>query len=192
MIIGREQFELRLESIPVERLVFLDESGAKTNMARLYGRSSRGDRCLFSVPHGHWQTTTMISALRCTGVIEKATLVFDGPTDATVFRGYVERCLAPALQPGDVVILDNLSAHKVSGVAEAIEAAKAHLLYLPPYSPDLNPIEKLWSKIKSWLRHIGARQVPELITTIGDAFRRVTHQECANYFASCGYARDDR
>ena len=161
-------------------------------MTRLHGRSSRGHRCLFSVPHGHWQTTTMISALRCTGVIEKATMVFDGPTDATVFRGYVERCLAPALRPGDVVILDNLAAHKVSGVAEAIETVKAHLLYLPPYSPDLNPIEKLWSKIKAWLRRTGARQIPELITTIGQAFRRVDPRECANYFASCGYARDGR
>ena len=161
-------------------------------MTRRYGRSMRGDRCHFAVPHGHWQTTTMISALRCTGVIPEATMIFDGPTDATVFRGYVERCLAPSLRPADVVVMDNLAAHKVSGIAEAIQATGAELLYLPPYSPDLNPIEKLWSKIKSWVRRAGPRQIPDLIRSVGDAFRRVQRSECNNYFLSCGYATNDR
>ncbi len=191
MIIARAAFGRRLEDLPIERLVFLDESGAKTNMTRRYGRSMRGHRCHFSVPHGHWQTTTMISALRCTGVIPQATMVFDGPTDATVFRGYVERCLAPALQPGDVVMMDNLAAHKVNGVAQAIEAVGAELLYLPAYSPDLNPIEKLWSKIKGRLRRAGPRQMDQLISAIGHAFRHVEHTECNNYFRSCGYATSD-
>lgn len=177
---------------PVNRLVFLDESGAKTNMTRRYGRALRGQRCHFMLPHGHWQTTTMISAIRCTGVIREATMVFDGPTNGMIFRGYVERCLAPALTPGDVVVMDNLAAHKVTGVAEAIHAADAELLYLPPYSPDLNPIEKLWSKIKSWVRRDGPRQMDDLIQAIGRAFRRVKQNECANYFESCGYAIDDR
>ena len=192
MIAARADFNCRLEDLSIERLVFIDESGAKTNMTRRYGRSPRGERCHFAVPHGHWQTTTMISALRCTSVIPQATMVFDGPTDATVFRGYVEQCLAPALRPGDVVVMDNLAAHKVSGVREAIESVEAEVLYLPPYSPDFNPIEKLWSKIKSWLRRAGPRQMQGLIKAIGDAFHRVEKHECMNYFNSCGYATNDR
>lgn len=188
----RRQFASRLEDTPLDRLVFLDESGAKTNMTRRYGRSPRGERCHFFVPHGHWQTTTMISAIRCTGVIPESTLVFDGPTDGMIFRGYVEQCLAPALHAGDVVVMDNLAAHKVKGVAEALHAVDAELLYLPPYSPDLNPIEKLWSKIKSWLRRAGPRCLEDLIPAIGHAFRRVELNECANYFRSCGYAINDR
>ena len=189
---ARQQFALRLDDTPVDRLVFLDESGAKTNMTRRYGRSFRGERCHFLVPHGHWQTTTMISAIRCTGVIPASTMVFDGPMDGMIFRGYVERCLAPALTPGDVVVMDNLSAHKVRGVAEAIHGVGAEILYLPPYSPDLNPIEKLWSKIKSWVRRASPRRLDELIPAIGDAFRQVERHECANYFQSCGYATNDR
>jgi transposase len=192
VIEARADFSRRLEDLPVRHLVFIDESGAKTNMTRRYGRSRRGERCHFAVPHGHWQTTTMISALRCTGVIRQATMVFDGPTDATVFRGYVERCLAPALQPGDVVVMDNLAAHKVSGVRGAIEAVGAEVVYLPPYSPDLNPIEKLWSKVKTWLRRAGPRGMQGLIDAIGDAFHRVEELECRNYFNSCGYATNDR
>ena len=119
-------------------------------------------------------------------------MVFDGPTDGMLLRGYVERCLAPALARGDLVIMDNLSAHKVKGVAEAIHAVGAELLHPPPYSPDLNPIEKLWSKIKSWLRRAGPRELEELIPAIGHAFRRVKRDECNNYFRSCEYATNDR
>ena len=131
----------------------------------------------------------MISALRCTGVIPQATMVFDGPTDATVFRGYVERCLAPALRPGDVVVMDNLASHKVKGVVEAIESAGASVWFLPPYSPDLNPIEKLWSKVKAWLRRAMARDFNAVRADFAAALRAVTATECVNYFRSCGYCR---
>jgi transposase len=190
-VVARHDFRQTLGDVTIDRLVFLDESGAKTNMTRLYGRAPSGARCHFAAPHGHWQTTTMISALRCTGVIPEASMVMDGPTDAMMFRGYVEQCLAPALRPGDIVVMDNLSSHKVTGVAEAIEAVGAALLYLPPYSPDLNPIEKLWSKVKSLLRRSAARQMNPLITAIGEALQAVTANECLNYFRSCGYATID-
>lgn len=184
----RDNFRIASRFIDVDQWVFLDESGAKTNMTRLYGRSPIGERCRFAVPHGHWKTTTMLSAIRVSGVIEPASVVFDGATDADVFRGYVESMLAPALRPGDVVVMDNLAAHKVSGVREAIESAGADVWYLPPYSPDLNPIEKLWSKVKAWLRRIAARTPDTLVAAIGDALRAVDLDECRNYFRSCGYA----
>ncbi len=171
-----------------DRFVFLDESGAKTNMTRLYGRSLIGQRCVDATPHGRWGTTTMLSAIRSTGVIEQATLVFAGAINAMVFGGYVERCLAPALKPGDIVVMDNLSSHKAIGVREAIEKVGADLWYLPPYSPDLNPIEKLWSKIKAHLRRVAARSMDRLVDAIGEALREVHLDECRNYFRSCGYA----
>ena len=169
------------------QFVFLDESSAKTNMTRLYGRAPVGQRCYSSAPHGHWRTTTLLSAIRCTGVIENASMVFDGPTDAIVFRGYVEQCLAPALQAGDIVVMDNLASHKVTGVKEAIESVGASVWYLPPYSPDLNPIEKMWSKVKTWLRRVAARTVDGLIQAIGEALHAVDADECRAYFRSCGY-----
>lgn len=156
-------------------------------MTRLYGRSPIGERCNDFSAHGHWATTTMISALRCGCVIEDATLLIDGPMNAATFVGYVEDCLAPSLRPGDVVVMDNLGAHKVAGVEEAIESVGGSVWYLPPYSPDLNPIEKLWSKIKSWLRRVAANTLDDLIHAAGHAFRAVTPSECANYFRSCGY-----
>ena len=142
MIVARRQFREDIADIPIEKLVFLDEAGAKTNMTRLYGRAPRGERCHFAVPQGHWHTSTMLNALRCTGVIPEAALVFDGATDALIFRGYVERMLAPALTPGDVLVLDNLPAHKVSGVREAIEAVGARIWYLPPYFTRPEPHRK--------------------------------------------------
>lgn len=169
------------------RFVFLDESGAKTNMTRLYGRAPVGERCNSHAAHGHWRTSTMISALRVSGVIPGATMLFDGPMNAATFVGYVERCLASALEPGDVVVMDNLGAHKAEGVEEAIAAAGASVWWLPPYSPDLNPIEKLWSKIKAWLRRAMADTLDALALAAGQAFRSVTPRECANYFRSCGY-----
>ena len=170
-----------------ERLVFLDESGAKTNMTRLYGRSRVGERCNFFNAHGRWKTTTMISALRVGGVIPAATMLFDGPMNAVTFLGWVESCLAPSLRYGDIVVMDNLGAHKAAGVEEAIDAVGASVWWLPPYSPDLNPIEKLWSKVKSRLRRVSAGTVDGLWRAAGDAFRAVTMEECANYFTSCGY-----
>jgi len=146
-----------------------------------------GTRCNFHTPHGHWKTTTMISALRIDGVIKEATMLFDGPMNAATFLGWVERCLAPSLRAGDVVVMDNLSSHKVAGVEEAIDRAGASVWWQPPYSPDLNPIEKLWSKIKSWLRRAMADTPDKLVLAAGDAFGAVTPGECRNYFKACGY-----
>ena len=171
----------------LDQFVFLDESSAKTNMTRLYGRAPVGQRCYFAAPQGHWHTTTLLSAMRCTGVMEDASIVFDGPTDAIVFHSYVEQCLAPSLRVGDIVVMDNLASHKVAGVREAIEGVGASVWYLPPYSPDLNPIEKLWSKVKAWLRRAAARTIEGLIEAVGDALRTVDADECLNYFRSCGY-----
>jgi len=170
-----------------DRFVFLDESSAKTNMTRLYGWSPIGTRCRFYGAHGHWKTATMVSAIRRSGVIAPATLLLDGPMNAATFLGYVERCLVPSLRAGEIVVMDNLSAHKAAGVEEAIERAGASVWWLPPYSPELNPIEKLWSKIKSWLRRAAADTLDGLILATGEAFRAVANDECANYFKACGY-----
>ena len=183
----RLSFAIARRFVDPSRFVFLDESGARTNMTRLYGRAPVGERCRFYSPHGHWHATTMVSAMRLTGVIEPATLLLDGPMNAVTFLGYTESCLAPALDPGDVVVMDNLGAHKAAGVVEAIESAGASAWYLPPYSPEMNPIEKLWSKIKSWLRRAAAETLDGLASAAGDAFRHVTANECANYFKACGY-----
>lgn len=185
----RRNFAIARRFVEPKRLVFLDEFGAKTNMTRLYGRSRIGERCNFFNAHGHWKTTTMISALRVEGVIEDATLLLDGPMNAATFLGWVERCLAPSLKHGDVVVMDNLGSHKAAGVEEAIERVGASVWYLPPYSPDLNPIEKLWSKIKSWLRRAAADTLDGLTRAAGEAFRAVGADECANYFTSCGYGK---
>ena len=147
--------------------VFLDETGAATNMVRLYGRSPRGERLVGAAPFGHWCTTTFVAGLRASGVI--APFVLDGPMTGEWFRAYVEQMLAPALSPGDVVVMDNLPAHKVAGVQEAIRAVGASVLYLPPYSPDLNPIEQLFAKLKALLRSVAARTKDALWQAIGQA-----------------------
>ena len=185
-------FTIACRFVELDQFVFLDESSAKTNMTRLYGRAPLGQRCHFSTPHGHWSTTTLLSAIRCTGVIEDASVVFDGATDAIVFRCYVEECLAPSLRKGDIVVMDNLSCHKVTGVREAIDSVGASIWYLPPYSPDMNPIEKMWSKIKASLRRAAARTTEGLIHSVGEALRNVDADECRAYFGSCGYATVDR
>jgi transposase len=167
------------------RFIFLDETGTATNMARRYGRSPGGERLLAAVPQGHWQTTTFIAGLRQSGVV--APLVLDGPMTGPAFRAYVEQFLAPALAPGDVVVLDNLAAHKVKGVRQAIAAAGASILYLPPYSPDLNPIEQLFAKLKALLRKAAARTKHELWQAIGHLLAAVPPSECANYLDHCGY-----
>ncbi|MCW5775225.1 MAG: transposase [Phycisphaeraceae bacterium] len=145
------------------------------------------ERCVFHAAHGHWRTSTMISALRLGGVIREATLLLDGPMNAATFLGYAESCLAPALSPGDVVVMDNLAAHKVAGVEAAVERAGASVWWLPPYSLDLNPIEKLWSKIRAWLRRAMAETLEGLAAAAGVVFRAVTPGECANYFRASGY-----
>ncbi len=165
--------------------MFIDETGATTKMARLRGRAPRGERCYASVPHGHWKTTTFTAGLRRSGLI--APMVLDGPMDGAAFIAYVEQVLVKELTPGDVVIMDNLPAHKVSGVRQAIEAAGARLLYLPPYSPDFNPIEMAFSKLKAILRKAAARTVENLWNAIANALDAFSPAECQNYFKAAGY-----
>jgi transposase len=167
------------------RFVFLDETGTATNMARRYGRSLSHRRLVAAVPHGHWCTTTFVAGLRQTGII--APLVLDGPMTGPAFRAYVEQVLAPALEPGDVVVLDNLGAHKVDGIRQAIKAAGASILYLPPYSPDLNPIEQLFAKLKALLRKAAARTKDQLWSALASLLTSVAADECARYLSHCGY-----
>ena len=168
-----------------ERLVFIDETGASTKMARLRGRAPRGQRCRAAVPHGHWKTVTFVGALRLGGMT--APLVLDGPMNGPAFLAYAEQVLAPTLRPGDTVIMDNLPAHKVAGVRTIIEARGAHMRLLPPYSPDFNPIEQSFAKLKALLRRAAARTIPDLWAAIASALPRFTPAECANYFTACGY-----
>ena len=167
------------------RLVFLDETWAATNMARRYGRSPRGQRLVMPVPHGHWKTTTFVAALRADGLT--APTVVDGAMTGELFTAYVEQQLVPALRPGDVVVMDNLSSHKRAGVRRAIEAAGCRLAYLPPYSPDLNPIELAFSKLKALLRKAGRRTVEGLWDFLGQSLDAFAPDECRAYFRHCGY-----
>jgi transposase len=167
------------------RLVFIDETWVKTNMTRLRGRVACGTRLVCDVPYGHWKTTTFLAALRVTGLT--APLVVDGAINGELFRGYVEQHLAPTLSAGDVVILDNLSSHKVAGVRAAIEARGASVLYLPPYSPDLNPIEQVFAKFKWLIRSARERTVAGLWHCCGQLLNRFSETECRNYFRHAGY-----
>ena len=187
MVERRRNFRIASRFVDPAALVFLDESGAQTNMTRLYGRAPVGQRCIDHTPHGHWKTMTMLSAIRLDGVMQDATVVIDGPMNSQTFVAYTNQCLVPSLRPGDVVVMDNLSSHKHADVRRLIETAGCDLWYLPPYSPDLNPIEKLWSKVKAWLRRVMAGTFDRLTETIADALRDVGPRECVNYFLSCGY-----
>jgi transposase len=166
-------------------LVFLDETWTTTNMTRRYGRARCGERLVAGTPHGHWKTTTLLAALRADGIA--APCAIDGAVNGAIFRAWIEQVLAPTLQPGDIVVMDNLGSHKVAGVREAIEAAGATLRYLPPYSPDLNPIEQLFAKLKALLRKAAARTLDALTAAIKAALDAVPKQECANYIANAGY-----
>src|SRR3712207_1587998 len=168
-----------------ERFVFLDETGATTAMTRLYGWAPKGERLVDAAPYGHWKTTTFVAGLRAGGGI--APFVLDGPMTGEAFRAYVEQVLAPELEPGDAVVMDNLSPHKVAGVKEAIQAAGASVLYLPSYSPDFNPIEQLFAKFKSLLRKAAARTQDALWETIGTSLDAFTPAECHNYIVNSGY-----
>ncbi len=168
-----------------ERLVFIDETGASTKMARRYGRARRGERCQAPVPHGHWKTTTFVGALRLEGMT--APMVLDGAMHGDAFLAYVEQVLAPTLSPGEIVIMDNLPAHKPVAVRQAIEAAGAELRFLPPYSPYFNPIEMAFSKLKAFLKKIAARTIDDLWDAIADGIDTFTSIECRNYFAAAGY-----
>lgn len=185
----RHHFAIARRFVEPQRWVFLDESGAQSNLTTRYGRSPQGQRCIDHTPHGHRQNTTLLSAIRSEGVIQQATVQIDGAMDAAVFRGYVEHCLAPALRPGDIVVMDNLQSHKDADVIRAIEAVGAGVWFLPPYSPDLNPIEKLWSKVKARLRRAQARNFNTLGQAFAQALQAVQPDECLNYFRSCGYCQ---
>jgi len=177
-------------AIDPARLVFVDESGASTAMDRTYGRAPSGVRVDGPVPHGHWKVTTLTAAVRLDGVPESACLTFDGATDSACFETYVERCLAPALRPGDIVVMDNLACHKTAEVARMIGAAGAEVRYLPAYSPDLNPIERLFSKLKEFLRSTAARTIDAVVEAMGEALRAVRPGDIRGWFAHSGYPTD--
>jgi len=168
------------------RLVFIDETWAKTNMTRLRGWAPRGDRLLGKVPHGHWRTLTFLAALRCDRI--DAPCVIDGPINGESFRAYIEQLLLPTLRPGDIVIIDNLGSHKAKAVRRALRSVGAKLFFLPPYSPDLNPIEQVFAKLKTLLRKAAERTVEATWRRIGTLLQQFTSQECANYFRNAGYA----
>jgi transposase len=184
----RQAWFARQLDLDPDRLVFIDETWASTNMARRHGRAPRGQRLRMSVPHGHWKTTTFIAGLRNTGMV--APFVIDGAVNREVFELYVERILVPELRRGDIVVMDNLSSHKGPAVRAMLRAAGARVLYLPPYSPDFNPIEKAFSKLKAALRKAAQRTVDGLWDTIGVLVDTFSPNECANYFAACGYDAD--
>lgn len=184
----KEQRRAWFESQPdldPERLVFIDETWTSTNMARRHGRCRRGERLRDAVPHGHWKTTTFVAGLRRTGMV--APMVLDAPINRDAFCAYVGQVLVPEFKPGDVVIMDNLSSHKAPAVRELIEAAGATLLYLPPYSPDFNPIEQAFSKLKAHLRKAAERTIHGLWDAIGRILGLYSPNKCANFFANCGY-----
>ena len=183
---ARRVFIRRQPALDPNRLVFIDETWAATNMTRRYGRCARGLRLRASVPHGHWKLTTLVAGLRTAGI--SVPYVFEGAINGRRFRAYVEQMLAPTLAPGDIVLLDNLRSHKTAGIAEAITAREAQLIYLPPYSPDLNPIEQAFAKYKALLRKAAERTVESLWQTIGRIADLFPPAECRNFFKSAGYA----
>lgn len=181
----RSLWRLLQAGLDPEKLVFLDETWAKTNMTRPRGRALRGQRLVCHAPFGHWKTTTFLAGLRQSGLT--APLVIDGAVNGAVFVSYIQQHLAPTLNAGDILIMDNLASHKVPGVREAVEARGARILYLPPYSPDLNPIELVFSKFKWLLRSAECRSVETLWDTCGQLLDRFSPSECAHYFKHCGY-----
>jgi transposase len=182
---AREDWRAEFALVEPSRLVFLDESGASTALTRRYARAPRGTRVDAAVPHGHWKVVTLTAAVRLGGV--GACLAFDGATDTESFETYVRDCLVPTLRPGDIVVLDNLACHKGAAVERLIRSAEATVRYLPPYSPDLNPIEPLFSKLKEHLRAMAARTVGALIGAMGSALHAVTPSDIFGWFRHCGY-----
>jgi transposase len=181
----RSQWIARQGRIAPERLVFIDETWTKTNMAPLRGWGPKGERLTATVPYGHWNTMTFVAALRCDRI--DAPWVLDGPINGESFKIYVEKVLAPTLAEGDLVIMDNLGSHKGKAIRQAIRAAGARLFFLPKYSPDLNPIEQVFAKLKHLLRDAAARTIEAVVAKIGELLGAFTPQECANYFANAGY-----
>jgi transposase len=182
----RAQWKLYQGRLDPARLVFIDETWAKTNMTRSYGRAPRGQRLVAKVPQGRWRTLTFLAALRYDRIA--APCVIDGPINGESFLAYIEQVLVPTLKPGNVVIIDNLGSHKSKAVRRAIRAAGAKLFFLPPYSPDLNPIEQVFAKLKTLLRKAAERTVEATWRRIGALLDRFTPSECANYLANAGYA----
>jgi transposase len=182
---ARKAWRDQINTLDPAKLVFIDETGAATNMARRYGRCKIGERLLCKVPNGHWKTITFIAGLRHDKIT--APMVLDGPMTGEAFLAWVRQFLVPTLSPGDTVIIDNLSSHKVAGIREAIESAGAILLYLPPYSPDFNPIEQVFAKLKTLLRKAAARTLEALENAIAVALHTFVPQECSNYITAAGY-----
>lgn len=176
----RNAWRERLRHVDLQRLIFLDESGAKTNMTRLYARSKKGQRAVDYAPQGHWNTTTMVAAVTWSAPI--APMVLDGPIDGPAFTAYVEQVLVPALPPKSIVVMDNLPPHKAACIEKMIQDAQGELWYLPPYSPDFNPIEHMWSKIKNCLRSAKARTKEELWSAVATALEQVTPEDTKGYF----------
>jgi transposase len=183
---ARARWKRHQPGLDPARLVFIDETWAKTNMTRTHGRCLRGKRLVAKVPHGRWRTLTFLAALRQDGIT--APCVIDGPINGRAFLAYVEQVLVPTLKPGDIVVMDRLGSHKGKAVRAAIRKAGAKLFFLPPYSPDLNPIEQAFAKLKTLLRKAAERTVDATWKRIGELLDRFTPQECNNYFANAGYA----
>jgi transposase len=183
----RTRWKERQDRIAPERLVFIDETWTRTDMEPLRGWALRGQRLTAKVPYGHWKTMTFIAALRHDRI--EAPWMLDGPINAAAFQTYVEKALLPALKPGDLVIMDNLGSHRGAAVRKAIRSARAKLILLPKYSPDLNPIEQVFAKLKHLLRKAAARTIETLVAAVGQLLDTYTPQECANYFANAGYRR---
>lgn len=181
----RQQWQAEQPQLEPDRLVFLDETWAKTNMTRTYGRSQRGTRLNASVPYGRWETTTFLGALRTSGFVSP--LCVEGAINGPLFTAWVRQHLVPQLRPGDIVVMDNLSSHKTPGVVEAIESVGAEVRYLPPYSPDLNPIELAFSKLKKLLRDGAERATDKLWRLCGRVLDLFSESECRNYIHHCGY-----
>jgi transposase len=181
----REEWEQCMPGLDLDKLVFFDEIGVNTKMARLHGRCTRSQRLISFVPAGHYSNSTLMSAMRLDGVV--APMLIDGPVNSETFAGYVEECLAPALEPGDILIIDNLPAHKSARVTTAVEGAGCMLVYLPVYSPDFNPIENMWSKVKASIRAAAARTFDAVVNAVGVALHSVTLSDCEGYFSHCGY-----
>lgn len=185
MVLKRKEWKQEQQTFDPRQLVFLDESGVNTAMTRLYGRALKHERVIEAVPDARFHRTTILSSVRLDGTM--VPLVFEGALDGDIFRTYVNRLLAPSLKPGDIVIMDNLSCHKVSGVVQAIEAVGACVLFLPPYSPDFNPIELMWSKIKAVLRKLKVRDKELLDHAISLAFDSVSTADILAWFRHDGY-----
>jgi transposase len=182
----RARFKKEVAALEVERFKFLDETSVNLSLTRLYGRAAPNQRVVDSTPQPSGPQTTTLAVIGLAGI--SAPLVLPGAVNGSVFYSYLEQCVVPTLQPGEVLFMDNLSAHKVAGIEALIEACGAHLIYLPPYSPDFNPIEWAWSKVKTILRQLKARTFPDLIEALKQALLAITPQDIQGWFAHCGYA----